>query len=107
MALPELLNKAKTFGQEKLFNFYEELTDEQKKILLTDVQNIDFNLMQDLFKNLTNTKEETAEAEIAPIPCTDATSMCEEERKRLYDKGLQVLGEGKMAALTIDRKSVV
>ena len=52
MALPELLNKAKTFGQEKLFNFYEELTDEQKKILLTDVQNIDFNLMQDLFKNL-------------------------------------------------------
>ncbi|MBR5785184.1 MAG: UTP--glucose-1-phosphate uridylyltransferase [Clostridia bacterium] len=101
MALPELLNKAKTFGQEKLFNFYEELTDEQKKILLTDVQNIDFNLMQDLFKKLTNTKEETAETEIAPIPCTDATSMCEEERKRLYDKGLQVLGEGKMAALTM------
>lgn len=95
------LDKAKEYGQEKLFCFYEELTPEQQGSLVSDIEKIDFNLMKDLYENVACKDATTAEATIESIPCTDSTSMSEDEKKRLYQIGLNALAKGKMAALTM------
>lgn len=101
MALSKELEKARGFGQEKLFSFYEELTQEQKESLLSDIQKIDFDLMKSLYQGLTCKQAERATEKIEPIACNDATSMDAKEKTRLYNIGLKSLGEGKMAALTM------
>ena len=95
------LDKAKEYGQEKLFCFYEELTPEQQGSLVSDIEKIDFNLMKDLYENVACKDATTAEATIESIPCTDSTTMSEDEKKRLYQIGLNALAKGKMAALTM------
>ena len=43
------LDKAKEYGQEKLFCFYEELTPEQQGSLVSDIEKIDFNHKEVVF----------------------------------------------------------
>jgi len=96
-----LLNKAKEFKQEHLLAFYDELSEEQRKNILSDIENIDFSLMKDLYENVACAKAQKGAECISPISCTDATVMAEDEKKRLYNKGLESLKKGKMMALTM------
>lgn len=101
MELSKLYNEAKSFGQENLFAFYDELTNEQKNSLVSDVEKIDFVLMKNLYENVACKKAAATAGEISPIPCTDATAMCEQEKKRLYAMGVEAISCGKLAALTM------
>lgn len=53
------------YEQSHLLRFYDELTAEEKKHLLEQINNIDFELMASLFKNINNKKEI---GEITSIP---------------------------------------
>ena len=89
------------YGQSGLTAFYDELSEPQKKALIDDINAVDFKLMQDLYHSIGTTENNICSDRIEPIGCTDATTMSEAEKKRLYQMGLRDLSLGKMAALTM------
>lgn len=89
------------YGQQQLLLYWDTLSEQEKEQLTEDIFNIDFPLMDSLYKNVGSGAVTAGDISISPMPCTDATSMTEQEKERLCRKGMGILMKGKMAALTM------
>ena len=90
----ELLKK---YGQEHLLVNYENLSDENKKRLLGQIAELDFEQVNRLF----NTKDvPKRNGKIEPIGYTDKAKLSEEEIARFEKIGSEKIRSGKFAALT-------
>jgi UDP-N-acetylglucosamine/UDP-N-acetylgalactosamine diphosphorylase len=103
--MQEIIEKLKAAGQEQLLNFQSELNDEQKKNLLAQIENIDFDYINGLVKSHVQQKPETKiPSDLSPAPFFPAAPK-DAEQSKLYEeaktKGVELLKAGKVAALTV------
>lgn len=89
------------YGQQQLLQYWSDLSPEEQQKLSADISEVDFELMEQLYKNAGTSPVVTEDINLTPMPCADATSMSPEEKERLRRKGMSVLLKGKMAALTM------
>ncbi len=92
-------SRAKTYlkqrGQEQLLDYYGELSDEEKKELLQDIENTNFSILKNIKKSKTAKR-----GKITPI---GAVSLKDIKRCRLQFEavGLSLLEEGKVGAVLL------
>lgn len=98
----KIVDKTYHYGQEHVFQWWEELTDIEKNNLLTQLLTVDFPLMESLIekhiKNLSydEAKKKIEPAEIIPIPKTTKEINKAKEAKIIGEKALK---DGKIAIL--------
>ena len=68
--LEEIEAILKKYGQEHLLNHYDKLDDVHKQKLLEEIENIDFELVDSLYRS-TEKKEKSTKDEITPIDYLD------------------------------------
>lgn len=68
---------------------------------LEDISKIDFNLMNELYKEALENKEVDETIEIEPVNYIDKAKMPYKEKEDLINRGKQVIKEGKLAAVTM------
>ena len=95
-----LKEKLVRYGQEHLFKYWDELTDDQKKTLIRDIDEINLEEVQSFFKRATSSLEESAKKlddRMEPIPESTfmSTSRTSEEKLKVYEN------EGKRANYAI------
>lgn len=93
----ELLKK---YNQEHLLTFYDDLTPENKELLLNQILDIDFELMSKLYQN-TKKEVEIDTDSIEPIPYVDKSKLSSEDLDLYYSKGLEAIKSGKLAVVTM------
>jgi UDP-N-acetylglucosamine/UDP-N-acetylgalactosamine diphosphorylase len=89
--LEDIKLKLEKYNQEHLLKFYDELTEEEKKHLLKQINSIDFELMNDLFQIIDMKEEEANITAMASFPPTP-------EYARI---GLECMKGGEYAVLTM------
>ncbi len=93
----ELLKK---YNQEHLLLNYEKLDESKKNELLNQIFSIDFELMNELFKNA-NKKIDFDKSQIEPIEYIDKSKLTVSETKRFEEKGIQAIRDNKFAVVTM------
>ena len=97
--LENIKEKLKKYNQEHLLNFYDKLTEEKKKVLINQIQEIDFDLIKELYNN--RNIEAKLECEITPIPYTDKAKLTEEQLMDYKKNGESVIKNNKYAVVTM------
>ena len=89
----------KKYGQEHLLNEYERLDNEKKQELLKQIENLDFELIKNLYDN--REKEISMEnSDIKPIDYLDKYKLG--DKLKYYEEiGARAIKEGKLAAVTM------
>ena len=82
-------------GQTQLLDYYDELTDEQRACLLSDIAKLDFSVLENLHSDYSKT--------LGKLSPADALSVDEVERNRagFEEVGLKALRAGKVAAVLL------
>jgi len=93
----ELLSKYK---QEHLLNGYEKLSEKNKEFLLSQILNIDFELIKKLYQNVNN-KPEIVENDITPIEYLEKEKMSIEEKQKYEKIGEEIIKTGGLAVITM------
>ena len=96
--------KVERAGQLHLLATYEGLDDEQKVSLLKQLDGVDFDLMENLYKKAsraTSAEVTPAFREIETLPYLDTTKMEDSEKVALSRIGLEAIGKGELAVLTM------
>ena len=89
----------KNYGQEHLLNGFDKLDESHKEKLLDEIENIDFNLIQNLYES-TNKKNKKEEDKIEPMEYLDKYKL--NEKYKYYENiGKKAIKEGKLAAVTM------
>ena len=97
--LEEIQSVLKKYGQEHLLNHYDSLDEKTKEELLTQITNIDFELVNELY-NSTKEKKTNTNDEITPIDYLDKFKL--KEQYKYYEAiGKKAIKEGKLAAVTM------
>lgn len=83
------------YGQEHLLEYYDQLSDEQKKSLISQIENLDFSVLENL-----TCGEEKPLGELSPA---DALSIeqIEEKKQEYREIGLKAIRQGKVAAVLL------
>ena len=97
--LEEIKAILKKYKQEHLLNHYGELEENKKKKLINEIKNINFELMESLYRKTKNQKEESSD-EITPIDYLDKYKL-NDEYKYYENIGKKAIKEGKLAAVTM------
>ena len=87
-------------AQEHLLTFYDELNDENKELLLNQIQNIDFKLMNKLYQS-TKKPVDLGNTHIEPIPYIDKSKLSKEDLDLYNSKGIEAIKSGKLAVVTM------
>lgn len=88
------------YNQEQLLVNYKNMNNEDKEKLLKEIDNIDFNLMKNLYKNAQK-ELDFKDEKIESIDCTEKDRMPKEEKEK-YDKiGTDKIKSGKLAVVTM------
>lgn len=93
----ELLKK---YNQEHLLTFYDDLNEENKELLLDQILNIDFELIQELYINAKEGVHLNTNG-IEPIPYVDKSKLSKEELDLYSEKGIEAIKSGKLAVITM------
>ena len=97
--MDEIKWKLKKYDQEHLLRFYDTLDEKNKKKLLEQIENIDFELMNSLY-NSTKKSNSQEDAKIEPIEYIDKYKL--NELYTDYEEiGKKAIKEGKLAAVTM------
>lgn len=96
----EIQKILKKHNQEQLLSNYEKLSDSNKEVLLNQISEIDFELMQKLY-NETISKKEEEEQKVEPIEYINKNELSLEEKKYYEDLGIKEIKSGKLAAVTM------
>ncbi len=90
----------KKYNQEQLLNGYEKLDEEKKKILLEQINNLDFDKISELYEN---TKKEISfkDEKITHMEYVDKAKLSKEEYDKYYKLGSDVIKKGKYAVITM------
>ncbi|OQX95889.1 hypothetical protein B6I21_03055 [candidate division KSB1 bacterium 4572_119] len=100
----QIRDKAKHFGQEHIFRFWDELNDKSRRNLLEQVENIDFELMENLRNDYIINRtinHFSGELEPAPIITIPTTNTQMDKAKQAKAEGEKLLSSGKVAALLV------
>jgi len=89
----------KKYNQEHLINFYDNLTIEKKEELVNQILEIDFDLLENLYKNINSKKQ--SEDKITPIEYKDKSKMSEQEKNAYREKAREALKNNKYAVVTM------
>ena len=92
-ALEEAKDILKKYNQEHLLNHYDKLDDSYKKILLDEIENIDFELVNSLYRS-TEKIDKTMRDDITPIEYLDKYKL-NDEYKYYENIGKKAIKEGK------------
>lgn len=92
--------KLNNYNQNHLLNFYETLEDEKKEKLLNQINEIDFEQINDLYEK-TKQKIEFGDAKIEPINYVDKSKMKKEEIDEYEKLGSEIIKNGKYAVVTM------
>jgi len=93
----ELLKK---YNQEHILKFYEELSDKEKQELLNQIENMDFEQINDLY-NLTKQTITFAEQKIEPMEYLDKSKLSNEELEKYKKIGEKIISENQFAVVTM------
>ena len=97
--LDEVEATLKKYGQEHLLNHYDTLDDKKKEELLKEIQEIDFELVNELY-NSTKEKKINNNDKITPISYLDKFKL--NDKYKYYEAiGKKAIKEGKLAAVTM------
>ena len=101
--MEDKLSKAKEilkkYNQEHLFEFYNEITKDEKKILINQILNIDFEQIINLYNN--SKIEEEREFSLSPLKYYDKEKISLEEKKQYVEIGSNIIKENKLAVITM------
>lgn len=89
----------KKYGQEHLLNHYESLDATKQKLLLDEIEGINFELVNSLYRT-TKKQVKHEEDKITPIEYLDKYKL-NEEYKHYENIGKKAIKEGKLAAVTM------
>lgn len=98
--LDEIKKKLKKYGQEHLLLFYNRMDETQKEHLLEQIENIDFDLMNELYES-TKKPLDLGNVTIEPIEHTDKSRLTVAERQVYEEKGVEAIREHKFAVVTM------
>jgi UDP-N-acetylglucosamine/UDP-N-acetylgalactosamine diphosphorylase len=93
---------AARYGQEHLFRFYDELDDDGREALLSQIRSVDFAQISALHRDLVKHKgQEAASQSIEPLRAQAWEDFSVGERATLANQGMRALREGKVAAFLV------
>ena len=95
-----LRKKLKEFGQEHLLLYYDKMSKSQKEELLDQIENIDLNLMKELYDSTTKPLDLT-NVTVEPIEHVDKAKMPITERLNYEEKGIEAIKDKKFAVVTM------
>ncbi|OVA05554.1 UTP--glucose-1-phosphate uridylyltransferase [Macleaya cordata] len=98
-----LLERLKDYGQEDAFSLWDELSPEEKELLVKDIENLDLPRIDRIIRCSLRSQGLPAPT-IEPVPETSVSSVEErtlEERERWWKMGLKAISEGKLAVLLL------
>ena len=98
--LKEAQEKLKKYGQEHLLMFYDSMDEKGKKELLNQIENIDFDLMQNLYKKARK-RVDFEDAVIEPVDYVEKAKLTYAERRMYEQKGIEAIRKGKYAVVTM------
>lgn len=90
----------KKHNQEHLLMCYDKLIEQNREELLNQILSIDFNQIEELYKNTQETCN-FKDCIIEPLPYIDKEKISKEDREKYEKKGEQVIKEGKYAVVTM------
>lgn len=90
----------KEYKQEHLLKSYEKLNEENKKKLLKQISEINFEEINNLYKKAI-TPPVKENKKIEPIEYIEKNKINEEEKQRYEKHGIEIIKEGKMAIVTM------
>ncbi|OGV33530.1 MAG: hypothetical protein A2020_10555 [Lentisphaerae bacterium GWF2_45_14] len=104
-----MFNKLKVkldrYGQSQLLQFWNELNESEKNILESQINEIDFDYIQDLIaSHVLKMPETSVRGEIKPAPYFPLNPASPEDKElciKAEAEGIRLLKEGKVAALTV------
>ena len=90
------------YEQEQLLRLYDELTEAEKYSLLDQIISTKLDLVESLFDKLVRSKEEQVSlSEFEPLIPEDLSEASEEARARYYEKGIELIRNGKVAVVLL------
>ncbi len=98
--LDEIKSKLKKYGQEHLLMFYDKMNDSQKEQLLNQIENIDFDLMKELYES-TKKPLDLGDVVVEPIEHTDKSRLTVAEKQVYEEKGIEAIKDHKLAVVTM------
>ena len=97
--MAEIRYKLKKYDQEHLLNFYDRLDERDKEKLLSQIEEIDFELINSLY-NKTKDALNPEVSNVEPISCIDKSKL--QDKYKYYEEiGKKAIKEGKLAAVTM------
>ena len=84
-----------SIGQEHVLRYFDELSEDQQKILLSQIEETDFSVLSRLSETQTDLK-----GTFSPLEAMQYTEI-EKRKEEFYDVGIKTLKEGKVAALLL------
>ena len=96
MNLQEAKDKLHKFGQEQVLKYYEELSKEQGELLLKQIEDTDFSIL-DAIKD---GKQESQRGVFAPLAAMQLGEI-EEKKEQFKASGLKAIQEGKVGAVLL------
>ena len=98
------LNQAKEilkkYNQEHLLYFYDELSEEEKNILINQILNIDFEQIINLYNN-SQKNEDTSNVKISPLPHIERDKLTDKELNYYTQIGETVIKNNQVAIVTM------
>lgn len=88
------------YNQEQLLVNYKNMNNEDKEKLLKEIDNIDFNLMKNLYKNAQK-ELDFKDEKIESIDCTEKDRMPKEEKEKYDEIGTEKIKAGKLSVVTM------
>lgn len=86
--------------QEHLLQKYDDLDEKGKELLLKQIENIDFKLINKLYKEAIE-EIDFQDIEIEPVPFFDRMKLTDKEQESYIALGTDIIKEGKLAIVTM------
>lgn len=96
MNYSDALEKLAKVGQEHALRYYDELNEDQKEQLLTQIEETDFEILL----SAADGKKEQPRGEISPLKCMQIPEIKEKE-ELFREEGLKAIREGKIGAVLL------
>ncbi|XP_022926514.1 UDP-N-acetylglucosamine diphosphorylase 2 [Cucurbita moschata] len=98
-----LLERLKDYGQEDVFSLWDELSHEERDLLVKDIESLDLSRVDRIIRCSLRSQGLPAAA-IEPVPESCVSTLEErtlEERERWWKTGLKAISDGKLAVLLL------
>ena len=101
MTYKEALVKLKSYGQEHLLAFYDDLAEAGKNRLLDQIQALDAGRINRLYQELVLDRTLEIEDELSSMKSETLADLPADERQRLFDIGLSAISRGEVCAFLV------